>query len=108
MSRRCGMCSHADRRALEQKLAEGVRIRDVAVLAGVSGSAVQRHSRNHFGSAVLHPVTGTFHLADLSERMTDLLGDTGAVRAYAVQSNDPGLLLRAVATEATVLGTLVY
>lgn len=108
MSRRCGICTSPNRAAIEQKLAAGERIRDVAVVAGVSGSAVQRHSANHFGRAVLNPVTGTVHLADIADRMAVLLNDCSAVREYAARTNDAALLLRAVATESSVLTTLVY
>ena len=107
MGRKCGLCWHSDRGAIEAELAAGTPMRDVAGRAGLSGSAIQRHASRHVSGGALHRLTGQVQVADLTDRYMALLAECSATRAWAAQVNDGSLLLRAVATEASLLNTLI-
>lgn len=47
MPRRCNVCAHAERDAIDSALASGVSIRRIAEQHGLSGSSVQRHATAH-------------------------------------------------------------
>ncbi|MDQ1629572.1 MAG: hypothetical protein QOI54_3316 [Actinomycetota bacterium] len=106
--RNCGVCTHLDRALIEQGLADGKPYQLIAAEADLSESAIRRHVTNHLGKAVLHPVSGPVALADIADRMSGLLADTAAVRLHTHETNNPSLLLKACATEGSILGMLVY
>lgn len=52
MSRRCTICTHPDRQAIDQRLVAGDVYRRIATDSGVSESALRRHKSDHLGPAL--------------------------------------------------------
>lgn len=50
MPRRCTICGHPERDALEREILYGVPYRTIAQRYGVDGSAISRHVHNHMAT----------------------------------------------------------
>ena len=103
------MCWHPDRANLEQRIMDGTAISLIADEIEVNPSAVYRHLRLHFRSEMLAELSRAhrLHVADLAERLVNLLGEAETVRAYAKTVNDPRLLLQAADSERSTVTELV-
>ena len=49
MARRCTVCTHPRRAAIELDLGNGLSLRNIAKRHGISASAVHRHGKDHLG-----------------------------------------------------------
>lgn len=109
MPRRCGWCTHPNRRELEQRVLDGESIRLVSLDLPYSESAAHRHLRNHLGRDALREMRGSaaLHVADFAERLAALAEETAAVRALAKNTGDGRLLLSAVQVERDTLAVLL-
>jgi hypothetical protein len=105
------MCSHPIRAQLETRILTGEPISLVAVDAGISVTAVNRHRRNHLRGelrAVLACGPAANHVADFADQLVELTEDANSVREFARASNNPDLLLRAIASTRDTLLTLTH
>ena len=83
MPRRCSVCDHPERAAIDAALVEGVSYRDIARQWGVSKDAVSRHKADHLPA----------HLAAAQEAATaasadDLLAQVETLRQKATRIGD--------------------
>lgn len=104
------MCTHANRAALERRLLAGEPSSQVAVDAGFSVTAINRHKRNHMRPglrAELRVRAVPSHVSDFADQLAELAEDADAARAFAVASNNPNLLLQAVSSKRDTLVTLM-
>jgi hypothetical protein len=56
MGRRCTVCDHPKRAAIDRALAEGQTLRHVAETFGISASAALRHRRRHLARHLAHAI----------------------------------------------------
>lgn len=85
MPRKCNVCQHPDRKAIDEALAEGTALSALAALYRVSDDALGRHKANHLPATLAKAAEA----AEVS-RADDLLR-----QLRALQSKTLGLLLRA-------------
>ena len=87
MPRRCTVCDHADRVAIDGALVKGEPFRHIAARWAVSTTALQRHKTDHIPAAL-----STAKAATQVANADDLLMQLGALRSKAL-----GLLMKAEA-----------
>jgi hypothetical protein len=83
MARRCTVCSHPDRPAVDRSLVDGRDVRDLAACYEVSKSAVDRHRASHLPAALAQA-----RAAAVVAQADDLLDEVQRLKARAVSILD--------------------
>ncbi len=98
MARRCTVCTHTEREAIEAALLAGEPLRDIAGQRGVSKSALQRHQMEHIPAALAkaQEAQEAAHAIDLVKQLREVDATALSILAEARQGHDPDLALRAM------------
>lgn len=115
MPRRCSVCDHPDRPAVDAALVAGEPFRNVAARFRLSTSALVRHKTDHIPAALTKAADAAEHVAadTLLDRLRALNAETTDVLRAAKREADHELRLKAIARaerqlelEARLLGEL--
>jgi hypothetical protein len=99
MTRRCTVCGHPDREAIDKALVAGASFRDIAGQYKLSKSAVERHKAEHLPAAMAKAkeAADVAHGDDLLEQVRKLQNVTMSILAKAYNANDLRIALQAIA-----------
>ena len=98
MARRCSICQHADREAIDSSLIRGEPLRSIAGRHGLSATALHRHKVAHLPKALaLAQEAEEIVRADsLLEEVGALLARTDTIYTESVANDDMRLALSAI------------
>ena len=94
MARRCSICQHADREAIDSSLVRGEPLRSIAGRQGLSATALRRHKVAHLARA--QEAQEIVQADSLLEKVGALLARTDAIYAESVANGDMRLALSAI------------
>ncbi len=98
MARRCSICQHADREAIDSSLVRGEPLRSIAGRHGLSATALHRHKVAHLPKALAkaQEAQEIVQADSLLEEVGALLARTDAIYAESVANGDMRLALSAI------------
>lgn len=112
MGRRCSVCAHPDREALDRAIVAGEPRRAVAARSSLSPDAVERHAQHHLPAAIVKAAEAVemAHGEQLFDqvraqqtRAEALYSEALAILRRAKRRKDGGLALEAVRTATATL-----
>lgn len=109
MSRRCTICDHPERAAIELRVANGESYRAISRQYRVSRHALARHVKNgHIVSVVLGPTEPeVLESTDILHEMTRLRERARAIEKTATKSGDHRMALGAIREQSRIIENLV-
>ena len=115
MGRRCSVCGHPDREAIDRAIVGGEPCRAVAARSSLSPDAVERHAQHHLPAAIVkaqeavevaHGVALADQVNRQREKAEDLYAEARAVLRRAKRRREPELALAAVRSACIALREL--
>ena len=84
MARRCTVCSHPERDAIDRAIVDGQPIRAIARQFGISKDAVYRHSLRHLPETVrnAHALREAKHADELLDRVETLVSEAEGLLTF--------------------------
>ena len=98
MARRCSICQHADREAIDSSLIRGEPLRSIAGRQGLSSTALHRHKVAHLPKALARAQEAQeiVRADSLLEEVGALLARTDTIYTESVAAGDMRLALSAI------------
>ena len=112
MGRRCSVCGHPDREAIDRAIVGGEPCRAVAARSSLSPDAVERHAQHHLPAAiakareaveVAHGEELFGQVREQQARAEVLYSEAAAILHRAKRRKEGGLALEAIRTAAATL-----